>query len=68
MVFMEILQLHCYAVPELPPSRKPLHKCTNRQIVLNCHKMTTCQLNKQLWKCLHVYIAYMHRYTYATNL
>ena len=28
MIFMEILQLECYAVPELPPSRNPLHNCT----------------------------------------
>ena len=25
---MEILQCNCYAVPELPPSRNPLHNCT----------------------------------------
>ena len=25
MIFIEILQLNCYAVPELPPSRNPLH-------------------------------------------
>ena len=28
MIFIEILQLNCYAVPELPPSRNPLHNCT----------------------------------------
>ena len=28
MIFMEILPLECYAVPELPPSRNPLHNCT----------------------------------------
>ena len=27
MLFMEIFQLDCYAVPELPPSRNPLHNC-----------------------------------------
>ena len=27
MIFIEILQLNCYAVPELPPSRNPLHNC-----------------------------------------
>ena len=26
-IFIEILQLNCYAVPELPPSRNPLHNC-----------------------------------------
>ena len=25
MIFMEILQLVCYSVPELPPSRNPFH-------------------------------------------
>jgi len=25
MIYMEIFQLDCYAVPELPPSRNPLH-------------------------------------------
>jgi len=28
MIFIEILQFNCYAVPELPPSRNPLHTCT----------------------------------------
>ena len=27
MIFIEILQLNCYAVPELPPSRNRLHNC-----------------------------------------
>ena len=27
IIFMEILQVDCYAVPELPPSRNPLHYC-----------------------------------------
>jgi len=27
MILIEILQLNCYAVPELPPSRNPLHNC-----------------------------------------
>ena len=27
IIFIEILQLNCYAVPELPPSRNPLHNC-----------------------------------------
>ena len=27
MIFIEILQLNWYAVPELPPSRNPLHNC-----------------------------------------
>ena len=27
MIFMEILQLDCYAVQELSPSRNPLHNC-----------------------------------------
>ena len=27
MIFMETLQLECYAVPELPPSRNPLYNC-----------------------------------------
>jgi len=27
MIFMEILQLDCYAVPELPPSQNALHNC-----------------------------------------
>ena len=27
MIFIEILQLNCNAVPELPPSRNPLHNC-----------------------------------------
>ena len=27
MIFIEILQLNCYAVQELPPSRNPLHNC-----------------------------------------
>ena len=29
MIFLEILQLECNAVPELPPSRNPLHNCTH---------------------------------------
>jgi len=28
MIFIEILQLNWYAVPELPPSRNTLHNCT----------------------------------------
>ena len=28
MIFIEILQFNCYAVPELPPSQNPLHDCT----------------------------------------
>jgi len=28
IIFMEILQLDCYAVPELPLSRNSLHNCT----------------------------------------
>jgi len=35
MIFIEILQLSCYAVPELPPSRNPLHNC-------NADKNHTC--------------------------
>jgi len=27
MIFMEILQLDCYAVPEQPPSQNALHNC-----------------------------------------
>ena len=27
MIFIEILQLNCCTVPELPPSRNPLHNC-----------------------------------------
>jgi len=27
MIFIEILQLNWYAVPELPPSRNTLHNC-----------------------------------------
>ena len=27
MTFIEILQLNCYAVPELPLSQNPLHNC-----------------------------------------
>ena len=33
MILIEILQLNCYAVPELPPSRNPLHNCTLACIV-----------------------------------
>ena len=39
MIFIEILQLNCYAVPELPPSRNPLHNCT----LLKFNKRTTAQ-------------------------
>ena len=27
MIFMEKMQLDCYTVPELPPSRNTLHNC-----------------------------------------
>jgi len=33
MIFIEILQLNCYAVPELPPSRNPLHNCINNMAI-----------------------------------
>ena len=39
MIFIEILQLNCYAVPELPSSRNALHNCT----LLKFNKRTTAQ-------------------------
>ena len=34
MIFMKILQLDCYAVTELLPSRNPLHTCIIRFIIV----------------------------------
>ena len=34
IIFIETLQLNCYAVPELPPSRNPLHNCILNQSVI----------------------------------
>jgi len=35
MIYMEIFQLDCYAVPKLPPSRNPLHDWTQRNKSFN---------------------------------
>ena len=37
MIFIEILQLNWYAVPELPLSRNPLHNCTMLTPILRTH-------------------------------
>ena len=36
MSFMEIFQLDCYAVPELPPSRNHLHNCNRKFNIEHC--------------------------------
>jgi len=45
MIFIEILQLNCYTVPELPPSRNPLHNCTTCSLL---HEINTQEWNSSV--------------------
>ena len=56
-VFIKILQLHCYAVPELPPSRNPLHNCTSSTLLNYLQPMTViCRI----FSCLNVDLLLAH--------
>ena len=49
MIFNEILQINCYAVPELPPARNPSHNC----IVIQIQKRHWLTIISNHFKALH---------------
>ena len=63
MIFIEILQLNCYTVPELPPSRNPLHNCTTCSLL---HEINTQEWNSSVSdnKKLSLYKSVKNRFVY----
>ena len=54
MIFIEILQLNWYAVPELPLSRNPLHNCIQWDPTKTLFYHFFVNIKKNTWKLSHV--------------
>ena len=62
MIFMEILQLDRLAVPELPPSRNPLHHCTYSMRVQSFYGLNNYNAVGDITALIHIVLYATHQW------